>query len=896
MRKNHIQIIAVIILILLWLVLSNTVIGAVINRNRRVSKIEDVSALIKDMVFLADDIPYVTNLLFDEITYDDYAFCETEEDNSNKEVHVLLRSENNIYMVDSDLHSRADAINNFPNRDVQGTNHGFSTGFSMLGFPGGVYQIGVYCKENDENYGVIWTKYFFKKDASGVSRYIPNANEKTDLPVSDQAVSNYSMDHLKIIDGHLQIEGWAVQRGFESSQVAVYVELENLEGETAVFDTIPVMRPSVAELLGNDAYLWSGIISDINDPRFLKQEQLKMRFITEAGEETYITPRRVYVRDSDAAGSYAVEGTDGLAPNANEKTDLILRDKAVSNYQIESLEVVDGHLQVEGWAMQRGFISSQVAAYVELENPRGQTAVFDTRPVARHDVAEFLGDNTYLWSGIVSDIDDPRFLGQEQLKMRFITEACEETYVTPRHVYVRDSGAVSSYAEDGTDGPAPNANDRTDFTIRDKAVSDYQMDSFVDVDGRLRVEGWTTQWGVKSSQVAVYVELENLRGQTAVFDTRPVARHDVAEFLGDNTYLWSGIVSDIDDPRFSGQGQLKARLITEANGKTQITPWHIYLKESPEPGSYANIRITGGSPYANEEMDLTASDKAVSNYQMDSLEVVDGHLRVEGWAIQRGVRSSQVAVYVELENLNGQTAVFDTKPAARHDAAQLLGDDMYLWSGIVSEIEDLRFLNQEQLKIRFITEADGKTYVTPRHIYVKDSDESDSYANVWTTGGAPYANEETDLNISDKAMSNYQIESLEVVVGHLQVEGWAMQRGFTSSQVAAYVELENPRGQTAVFDTRPVARHDVAEFLGDNTYLWSGIVSDIDDPRFLDQEQLKVRFIIEADGWTYVTSWHVYESDSLESDSSESKNRDSRIAIKKETHFRLIDNGLSGGN
>lgn len=119
----------------------------------------------KDEVFFYVDDRGVKSGLSESVYLAGWALCETEQPNDSKEIWVVFFSEKKSYAIQAELTDRPDVTNYYADdKNVQGSMHGFKTEFSTLSMPSGTYDICLYCRENDENYGLQPTTLRLRKN------------------------------------------------------------------------------------------------------------------------------------------------------------------------------------------------------------------------------------------------------------------------------------------------------------------------------------------------------------------------------------------------------------------------------------------------------------------------------------------------------------------------------------------------------------------------------------------------------------------------------------------------------------------------------------------------------------------------------------------------------------
>jgi len=119
-----------------------------------------------DLTFKVENVDYNEDIR-QTVEIKGYAyFVPASSEVSDKRISLLLSSANNAYIVDTDLTDRLDLRSQLSQSKVIGFRHGFRTTFSPLGMSNGVYELYIYCYENEENFGYIKTDKVFIKQYS----------------------------------------------------------------------------------------------------------------------------------------------------------------------------------------------------------------------------------------------------------------------------------------------------------------------------------------------------------------------------------------------------------------------------------------------------------------------------------------------------------------------------------------------------------------------------------------------------------------------------------------------------------------------------------------------------------------------------------------------------------
>lgn len=95
-----------------------------------------------------------------------WAFCETEQDNANKEIKLLFKDKLSdvCYVVENHAQLRHDVYGVFKDeKNIYNGLAGLETQFPTLSFKEGEYELFLYVRENEINYGVVTTNMIYKK-------------------------------------------------------------------------------------------------------------------------------------------------------------------------------------------------------------------------------------------------------------------------------------------------------------------------------------------------------------------------------------------------------------------------------------------------------------------------------------------------------------------------------------------------------------------------------------------------------------------------------------------------------------------------------------------------------------------------------------------------------------
>ncbi|MCR5566939.1 MAG: hypothetical protein K6F61_08800 [Clostridiales bacterium] len=175
---------------------------------------------------------------------------------------ALSDSKGRIYLCTTgDLFERGDVYQYYADKiSLSGYSHGFSLTFSTIMLPDGKYNVGVYCYENPECFGVDFGRELvLVKNGKKVEvgKITSGKAVVSESPVDDTAI--YTIDNVKIKkDGSAEIKGWAYVPETDSQTQEKYVLLVYPDGMPALYETTPVFRDDVAKAFSNALYIRSG--------------------------------------------------------------------------------------------------------------------------------------------------------------------------------------------------------------------------------------------------------------------------------------------------------------------------------------------------------------------------------------------------------------------------------------------------------------------------------------------------------------------------------------------------------------------------------------------------------------------------------------------------------------
>lgn len=204
-----------------------------------------------DPLYWSLDAVQVMNDAMEDFSFAGWAFVETDEDNPDRYTSLILKGESVSYeMPILDVIPRPDLITTFPSRRIRSENTGFGAMYTTLRMRDGVYEIYLYCRENDVNYGMVHTGFVLEKRGRRLS-YAGWRSRPTKLSAAPGGADTaYAVDNISMRNQWLSITGWAFVPGATGSQT-VYVSLTNEDGKALQYTTKNVARADVAMVFDN---------------------------------------------------------------------------------------------------------------------------------------------------------------------------------------------------------------------------------------------------------------------------------------------------------------------------------------------------------------------------------------------------------------------------------------------------------------------------------------------------------------------------------------------------------------------------------------------------------------------------------------------------------------------
>lgn len=400
-------------LLVVWIWLSNWIIGKAVNKDT-VRKVEFESA---KMLYQKDYIYYVAVSPADYIRYDGgwldklsisgWAFCETSEDNQDRKISFLLKSNGACYELKPFITSRLDVPINVPmdlNRpDMQITPlSGYTGQFSLVNVERGIYDIYLCCWENETNHGMADTLYQLVRDEADAS-VIPwstSGMEDSIVVTQDTQTLGY-LDSASESDGKITVRGWEFATDEDSYGQNVYVEITDSAGNSIQYPTKSLTRSDVAKSYNDQKYAQSGYVTIFSNED-LKDGLSTVRILVENGGEVWQSKQYSLYKSGE---QIRVFQSPIWIASALENP-LTATEGIQSPGYLDSVKLSGGLVTFTGWEFAPDRESSESAIVVEITDSAGNRTRYSTMSLPWTGVAKDYNDQRYLQSGYTMSIAD----------------------------------------------------------------------------------------------------------------------------------------------------------------------------------------------------------------------------------------------------------------------------------------------------------------------------------------------------------------------------------------------------------------------------------------------------------------------------------------------------------
>ena len=403
-KTKKISYIIIWVVFIVLLLFSNTIVASFRKNNMERTHIK-IEEFKKDQVYYAVDEIDFKNDIFDSFIFKGWVYCETNKENNEKTASILLANDNQRYIKALNLSKRTDVTQAFKEKyKIRGSYHGIQGVFSTVGVKNGIYNVYIYCRENNENYGLVDTGMKLKKDGKGISEYKWESTKTNISTHVEHLKAKSNLDSAITAEGYLQINGWSFVDGFDTASQSVYIRLSNEDGTTATYSTQSYYRYDVGTAFKNIIYDKSGFTAIIPKDE-LQDGNIQIDVLVKNGDSIYLAEKKyVYVYNDFEESFILREAKERETVNKEINIDLNnIKEDSNIKYYVDSCTLGE-FLSIKGWAYISDKNASNTSVYLAITKPDGSTRVFSTAKVSRSDVAKHFNNELYYESGFKSVI------------------------------------------------------------------------------------------------------------------------------------------------------------------------------------------------------------------------------------------------------------------------------------------------------------------------------------------------------------------------------------------------------------------------------------------------------------------------------------------------------------
>lgn len=363
-----------------------------------------------------------------------WAFCETERDNPEKTITIILKGRNKTYSFTEEALIRRDVRNAFSNLKLPSMRLGMEINVSTLEVKDDIYDLYLYVWENEENYGLVRTGIKVEKSRDYFDIYRPGK-----VSVSDQEF--VEDEHVKCVvniedgdsnDAVLKLNGWGFIEDADMQECDLYLVLVDDQNRKTFYETNMCNRLDVAKHFQDERYAlsgWSTVIENLPDAASAYTYTVAVK----KDGIYHVSPIRVAVVPPSAQETTVWQSE--VVNLANQAT----AEKTIQN-NMESFTVEGGMLCVIGWGFQPELDCAGQSVYLSING-----ATYTTQSNARPDVAEAFENENYTMSGyraLIPMEDIP----ERESEIRLLVENGGELYSSASITVIRKGDNIQKKA------------------------------------------------------------------------------------------------------------------------------------------------------------------------------------------------------------------------------------------------------------------------------------------------------------------------------------------------------------------------------------------------------------------------------------------------------------------
>ena len=255
----------VVVCLIVWLNISNDTI-AYLSGLDEVEEVEISLYERKDPIYWVIDSFEARGDMLESVNVRGWAFAETLDKNSDRYMELVFRGNPKSYCLTPSLPEDLGAYGLYVIRDdvqevysdlnIPRDEVGFISTFTTIDMLDGIYDVYIYCSENNENYGIVDTGLVMNKKGAEISLTNWTARPMDDIVAANQkkeAVTH--IDSIQRNEEQVSIWGWAIpdfkNADYNIFEQKIYLQITDESKKIYQYETKRLMRKDVAEAYGN---------------------------------------------------------------------------------------------------------------------------------------------------------------------------------------------------------------------------------------------------------------------------------------------------------------------------------------------------------------------------------------------------------------------------------------------------------------------------------------------------------------------------------------------------------------------------------------------------------------------------------------------------------------------
>jgi len=243
-------------------------------------------------VYAVNHIEYIGGA-YQFIYVQGWAFCETEGNNADKQINIVLKDTYSdkaySYSLDRDIPQyRPDVRGHFKGtKKVYGDDHGLEAKIAVFNLPNSIYELYIHVIENKTNYGITSTGQYYEKTNDDFVFYDFTREAEVPLELTNTSSGVGNIDVVEKTENGLRVCGWASYSQETNETQKIYVRISLPDQPPVYYSTKQVYRPDVVSAF-DESYANTGFecLLKLKKP----DENYMIALVAGIGDQFYLLP------------------------------------------------------------------------------------------------------------------------------------------------------------------------------------------------------------------------------------------------------------------------------------------------------------------------------------------------------------------------------------------------------------------------------------------------------------------------------------------------------------------------------------------------------------------------------------------------------------------------------